>query len=162
MAVSSIGAKQTPEAQLRSLIGKFDLKDQRLIRSIRSAVRKRFPTANELIYDYRSFFVIGYSPSEHGIESIVSIAARPDGIRLYFMHGPKLPDPKKLLNGSAKQVRYIELDSASRLKHPDVEALIAATIDLATVPLASKGRGKLITKTSGEKPKSKPRRKVAK
>jgi hypothetical protein len=44
MAVSSVDAKGTPEAQLRSLIEKFDPKDQKLIRSVRSAVRKRLPT----------------------------------------------------------------------------------------------------------------------
>lgn len=159
MAIKSAGSKVTPETQLRSLIEKFDPKTQRLIRSIRSAVRKRLPTANELIYDYRSFFVIGYSPSEHGIEGILTIAARPDGMRLYFAHGPQLPDPKKLLMGSGKQTRFIQLESASRLKHPDVEALIAATIKLASVPLASKGRGKLVTKTSAAT--KRPRRRAA-
>lgn len=148
MAVKSVRAKVTPEAQLRSLIEKFDAEDQRLIRSVRSAVRKRLPTANELIYDYRSFFVIAYSPTEQGIEGIVTIAARPDGVRLYLMNGPRLPDPKKLLMGSGKQVRFIPVEAASRLKHPDVEALIAAAIAKASVPLASKGRGKLVTKTS--------------
>ena len=154
MAASSVGAKVTPEAQLKSLIEKFDLKNQRLIRSVRSAVRKRFPTANELVYDYGTSLVIGYSPTEAGIESIVSTAARADGVSLYFMNGPKLPDPKKLLLGSAKQVRFIPVESASRLKHPDVEALITATIDLASVPLASKGLGRLIIKTRAAKKKA--------
>jgi hypothetical protein len=158
--VSAVGTKGTPEAQLRSLVEKFGPKGQRLIRSVRSALRKRFPTANELVYDYGTSLVIGYSPTEHGIESIVSTAARADGVRLYFMNGPKLPDPKKLLMGSAKQVRFIPLDAASRLKHPDVEALIAATIDLASVPLPSKGVGSLIIKTSAAK--KKPRRKPTK
>ena len=151
MAVSSVGAKVTPEAQLRSLIEKFDPKDQKLFRSIRSAVRKRLPTANELVYDYRTFFVIAYSPTESGIESIVSIAARTDGVRMYFMNGPRLPDPKKLLMGSGKQVRFILVEAASRVKHADVEALIAAASAQASVPLASKGSGKLITKTSAAK-----------
>jgi hypothetical protein len=160
MPVSSVIAKITPEAQLRSLIGKFDAKDQRFIRSVRSALRKRLPTANELLYDYRTFFVIGYSPSEHGIESVVSIAARPDGVRLYFMNGPQLPDPKKLLMGTGKQARFIHVEAASRLKHPDVEALIAAAIARAAVPLAGKGSGRLVTKTSAVK--ARPRRKKAK
>jgi hypothetical protein len=54
MAVSSVSAKETPQAQLRSLIEMFDLKIQRLIRSIRSALRKRLPAANELAYDKRT------------------------------------------------------------------------------------------------------------
>ncbi len=149
----------TPEAQLRSLIGKFDAKRQRLIRSVRSAMRKRLPTANELVYDYRTFFVIGYSPTDRGIESVMSIAARGDGVRLYFLHGPELPDPKKLLLGSGKQTRFIPVESASRLKHPDVEALIAAAIAKTSKPLASKGRGTVVTKTSAAKKRT-PRKKT--
>ncbi|MGB9461154.1 MAG: hypothetical protein WCA94_09685 [Candidatus Acidiferrum sp.] len=59
MAVGSVRAKDTPEAELLSLIEKFDPKDQRLIRSVRSAVRKRLPTANELVYGYGNSLVIG-------------------------------------------------------------------------------------------------------
>jgi hypothetical protein len=75
------------------------------------------------------------------------------------MHGPQLPDPKKLLMGSAKQVRFIQVEAASRLKHPDVEALIAAAIDKASVPLAAKGSGKLVVKTFGAKKRPAPKRK---
>jgi hypothetical protein len=148
---------QTPEAALRSFIDRLSPKDQKLIRSLRAALRKRFPTANELAYDYTRFFVISYAPSERGIEAIVALAARPDGTRLYFMHGPQLPDPRKLLLGSGKQARYIRVEAASQLAHPDVEALIAAAVDHASVPLPSKGKGKLVIKTGAAKPR--PRRK---
>ena len=160
MAVSSVSAKDTPQAQLRSLIEMFDLKTQRLIRSVRSAVRKRLPAANELVYDYRTFFVIAYSSTEHPTDAIVSTAARADGVRLYFMHGPQLPDPKKLLMGSGKQARFIRGEAAKQLAHPDVEALIAAAIEHAGVPLPSKGRGRLVIRTFGAK--KRPRRKPAK
>jgi hypothetical protein len=148
LAVSSVRAKDAPEAQLRSLIEKFDPKDQRLIRSVRSAVRKRLPTANELVYDYGNSLVIGYSPTEGGVESIVATTARADGVSLYFNQGKNLPDPKKLLMGSGKQTRFIRVEAASELAHPDVEALIAASIDQASVPLASKGRGTLVIKST--------------
>ena len=151
MAVSSADTKGTPEAQLRSLIERFDPKDQKLIRAVRSAMRKRLPTANELLYDYKSHIVIGYSPTKRGAEGVASIAARVDGVRLYLMHGPQLPDPKKLLMGSGKQARFIRVEAASRLADPDVEALIAAAIDLAEVPLATEGRGRLIVRTTAGK-----------
>jgi hypothetical protein len=156
MAVSSVGPKGTPEAQLRDLIERADPKDHKLIRAVRTAVRKRLPTANELLYDYKKFFVIGYSPTEHGIESVVAIAARPDGVRLYLMNGPRLPDPKKLLLGSGKQARYIPVESAGQLANPDVKALIAAAIGQAGVALPSRGRGKLVSKSAATK---KPARK---
>ena len=160
MAVRPVEAKATPEAQLRSLIEKFDPKDQKLIRSVRSAVRKRLPTANELLYDYGSFFVIGYSATDHPTDGIVSIAARADGVRLYLTQGPQLPDPKKLLMGSGKQARFVSLETASKLAHPDVEALITAAIGQSKVPMPSNGKGTLIMLGRAAKPS--PRRKAKK
>src|SRR5438876_211692 len=108
------------EKQLRAFIQRFEPKDQRLIRAVRSAVRKRFPTANELVWDNYNFLVIGYSPTQRPTDSIVSIAARANGVGLCFIHGARLPDPKKLLLGAGKQTRFIRLESAGLLGQPDV------------------------------------------
>lgn len=158
MAANSFDATDTPQAQLRFFIESLNPRERKLFPSVRSAVRKRLPTANELVYDYYTFLVIGYSPNEVPTDGIVSISARPDGVRLYLMHGPQLPDPKKLLMGSGKQTRYIQVEAASRLAHPDVEALIAAAIDLAEVPLPSEGRGKLVIRSVSPKRRSRRRR----
>src|SRR5262249_10545464 len=107
--------KLTPEAELRSFINRFDPKEQKLFRSVRSAVRKRLPTVNELAYDYSNSVVIGYSPTNRGIEAIVAIAARADGVFLHLSHGPQLPDPKKLQQGSGKETRFIQVDAAGQL-----------------------------------------------
>jgi hypothetical protein len=151
MAAKPDSKQLTPEAELRSYIARFDPKDQKLFRSVRTAVRKRLPSANELGYGYPDSVVISYSPTEGGIDGIAAIALRTDGVRLYLMNGPQLPDPKKLLQGSAKQVRFIQLEAASRLAHPDVKALIAAAIDQAKISLPSKGKGALIIKSSATK-----------
>ena len=87
------------ERQLGAFIRKFNPTDQRLIRAIRRALRKRFPTANELVWDNYNFFVIGYSPTERPSDAIVSMAARANGVGLCFIHGAKLPDPTKVLLG---------------------------------------------------------------
>jgi len=148
-----------PETQLRSFIGKFEPKDQRLIRAIRTAVRRRFPTANELVWDNYNFFVIGYSPTERPTDSIVSIAARAGAVGLCFIHGAGLPDPKRLLLGSGKQTRFIRVGSARVLADPNVESLIAAAIDRAKTPLPGTGRGRLIIRSVAAK--QRPRRKRA-
>src|SRR6188474_778961 len=131
MTVKPDSTKRTPEAQLRASIDKLDPKIQKLFRSVRAVVRKRFPTANELAYDYSHALVIGYSPADRGIDSVVAIRGCATGVFLYFNQGPQLPDPRQLLQGSGKQTRFIQLEAASQLAHPDVEALIAAAIDQA-------------------------------
>ena len=64
MTVRPDSKKRTPEAQLRAYINKLDPKNQKLFRSVRAAVRQRFPTANELVYDYSQALVIGVSPAD--------------------------------------------------------------------------------------------------
>src|SRR5262245_61197866 len=143
--------------QLRTFIEKFGPADQRLIRAVRSAIRKRLPTANELVWDNYNFFVIGYSPTDRPTDSIVSIAARANGVGLCFIQGAKLPDPKKVLLGSGKQTRFIRLETANQLAHPDVEALIAAAIHQAKVLLPSTGRGRLIIRSVSAKQRQRRR-----
>src|SRR6476620_11289344 len=97
------GVSPTPaEAaqQLKMFIAKFDAAHQTLIRATRSALRKRFPTANELVYDNYNFFVIGYGPTERPSDCLLSIAAGANGIGLCFIRGASLPDPKNVLQGS--------------------------------------------------------------
>jgi hypothetical protein len=148
-----------PEGQLASFVAKFDDKDQRLIRAVRKAVKKRFATCNELVYDNYNFFVIGYSPTARPSDAIVSIAARANGIGMCFIHGAKLPDPGKRLQGSGNQTRFIRLASASDLAHPEIEALIAAAIAQSKAPLPASGPGRLVIRSIAAK--QRPRRKEA-
>jgi hypothetical protein len=145
------------EDQLESFIDKFDAKTAALIRSVRKTLRKRLPTANELVYDNYNFFVIGYCSTERPSDCIVSIAAAANGVGLSFYYGASLPDPLKLLLGSGSQNRFIRIESAATLAHPGVEDLIAAAIAQAARPLPASGRGKLIIRSISKK--QKPRRK---
>lgn len=144
------------EKQLKSFVAKFEPKHQRLIREVRKAVRARFATAHELVYDNYNFFVIAYSASERPSDAIVSIAAGANGVGLCFIHGKGLPDPKKLLIGSGNQTRFIRLESAAVLDRPEVEALIAAAIARGKTPLPKTGRGRLIIRSVSAK--QRPRR----
>jgi hypothetical protein len=74
-----------PERQLKRFIAKFDPKNQEIIRSARKILRRRFPTATELVYDNYNFFVIGYGPTERPSASIISIAAAANGVGLCFI-----------------------------------------------------------------------------
>jgi hypothetical protein len=120
-------------------------------------VRRRLPTANELVWDNYNFFVIGYSPTERPTDAILSIAARANGVGLCFIHGASLPDPKGLLLGSGRQTRFIRVDSASQLLHPDVEKLIRAAISRASKPLLSSGRGTLVIRSISAKQRPRQR-----
>jgi hypothetical protein len=97
----------TANQQLEALLSKLEKKQQALFRSVRNSLRKQFASSDELVYNYSHSLVISYSPTGRGMESPVTIATRDGGVRLYFNNGPKLPDPNKMLLGSAKQARFV-------------------------------------------------------
>jgi hypothetical protein len=151
MPVKSERSTDTPAEQLRSFVDQLDAPLQSRFRAARAALHKRFPTANEVVYQYAHSLVVSYSPTVKGIDAILTLATRDGGLRLYFAGGPTLPDPKKLLKGSATQVRYVELPSASALTDADVEALIQAAMARAKVPMPASGKGALIIQSGGAK-----------
>jgi hypothetical protein len=144
------------EKELRAFIAKFDAKNQFLIRAVRAALRRRFPAANELVYDNYNFFVIGYGGSLRPSDCFVSIAAAAKGVSLCFLHGAKLPDPKKVLRGSGRQTRSVRIPSADLLAQPEIATLLLVAAAKAPAPLPAEGKGELIIRSVSAK--QRPRR----
>jgi hypothetical protein len=149
------------EEQLQSFIDKFDPKDQKQIRAVRKIVRGWFPTSNELVWDNYNFFVIGYSPTERPSDSVLSIAARAEKVAICFMHGKKLADPDKILNGQGSQVRFLRFDSTAELARPAVKRVVRDAVDQLKIPFPPSGGRKLIIRSVSAKQRPR-RRPVAK
>jgi len=149
-------ANTSPAKQVASFIAKFDPQIAKLTRSARSVLRKRFPTAIELVYDNYNALAIGYSSTERTSDVLFSLAVYARGVNLYFMYGRSLPDPHKLLQGSGNQGAFVRLDDVSVLDEPRVKALIAVAVKQARPPLRARGRGYTIVKSISAK--QRPRR----
>ena len=139
--------RRSAETQLRGLMARFAPAHQRLIGTMRRWLRKRLPTAHELVYEYYDFFVISYSPNERGYEGVLAIRASANGVELYFNRGKELPDPTKLLRGSGKQTRSIHMEGAATLARPAVARLIDEAIARNGVPFARTGRGPVVIRS---------------
>jgi hypothetical protein len=144
------------ERQLKGFIAKFEPRNQALIRAARRVMRKRFPTAYEMVYDNYNFFVLGYGPSARPSDCIVSLAAGANGLGLCFIHGAGLPDPQKVLLGSGNQTRFVRVPTIDVLDRPEVDALLTAATARAKAPFATSGRGTLIIRSISAK--QRPRR----
>ena len=147
-STQSAVARRSAEAEFRTLIAKFAPAHLRLIGAVRRWLRKRLPTAHEVVYEYRDWIVISFSPNEHGYDGVLAIRASADGVRLYFNRGKELPDPAKLLQGSGNQMRSINVEGASTLARPEVARLIDEAIARNPVPFASAGRGSVVMSRS--------------
>jgi hypothetical protein len=142
--------RRAAEAQLGILIARLAPSLGQLIGTMRRRLRKQLPTAHELVYEYSRWLVISFSPSEHGYEGVLAIRADADRVKLYFNRGKVLPDPDKLLRGSA-QVRWVGVEGASTLTRPAVARLIEEAIARNPVPFPRSGRGPVVIKSGGGK-----------
>jgi hypothetical protein len=157
-STQSAAERRSAEAQLRTLIARFAPKHLRLVGAMRKSLRKRLPTAHEVVYEYRNLgaVVISFSPNERGYEGVLAIRASADGVKLYFNRGKELPDPAKLLQG-ASQTRWINVEGASTLARPEVVRLIEEAIARNHVPFAPAGCGSVVIRSTSAKQR-RPRR----
>jgi len=146
----------SPSKQLADFIAKFDPKIAKQIRSSRQVLRKRYPSANELVYDNYNFFVIGFSTTLRPSDCMFSLAANAKGVGLSFYYGSTLPDPHKILLGSGNQNRFVRLESAATLSEPAIKQLMDAAAAQAKPALPSTGKGQLIIRSVAAK--QRPRR----
>ena len=146
----------SPARQLAGFISKFDPSIATQIRAARQVMKRRYPTANELVYDNYNFFVIGYTTTEKPSDCMFSIAANSKGIGLSFYYGAALPDPHKILLGSGSQNRFVRLETAATLSKPEIMEVMKAAVEQADPPLPSRGRGRLIIRSVA--PRQRPRR----
>ena len=137
----------SPAAQLNTMIARFDPAIQKVVRQSRTRLRKRLPTAVELVYDNYNALAIGYGSSEKKGDLIVSLAVYARGVNLYFIYGVALADPHGLLLGSGNQGRFIRLESAAILDRHEIDDLVEAAITETDTPLPTRGKGYTVIKS---------------
>ncbi len=145
----------TAETQVASYFAKYEPSIVKLGKALRAKLRARLPGLFEIVYMYenQNALVFSYSPTERGYEAVCSISVYPHLVKLGFGQGAQLSksDPNKLLQGSGKMVRYVELTSAAHFDRAEVEALIAAAVKLAKLRLDPGAKGAMIIKAEAQK-----------
>jgi hypothetical protein len=138
----------SPSAQFSAFLSRFPPEIVALVKRCLPKLRRAFPGAYQLVYDYSNSLVVSFSMSERGYEGIVTLAIFPGWVRLYF--DKSLPDPKGLLEGTGSKVRSVTLKAASDLDHGDIQELIQAAIAHSGVTFPST-RSTMVIKSDSKK-----------
>ena len=147
---------QNAAEQLDEFIAKYTLEIGALAHAALKKMRKRLPSALELVYDNYNALAICFAPSEKTSECVFSIALYPRWVSLFFAQATGLCDPHKLLKGSGKTFRHIVMAEADDLDKPAIEDLIAQALTLAKAPLPDKQKHRIVIKSISAK--QRPRR----
>ena len=72
--------------------------------------------------------MIAYCYGQKYAEMICTIIPSKKGLKLGFYKGVDLPDPDKLLEGTGKISRYVEIRSAGQIRSPALKKLIESAL----------------------------------
>jgi len=68
--------------------------------------------------------IIGYGYGPKYIDNLCAIIPSKKGVKLGFYKGTELPDPNKLLTGTGKVHKYVEIKSDKDIKSPALKKLL--------------------------------------
>src|SRR5881394_1404341 len=113
----------TAEARIAAFLAKYSPAIEARMRDARARLRACFPRGFELVYDNYNALVFAMSPTDRTPDAFISVAAYPQWVTLFFLHGADLRDPHALLEGQGKQVRSIRLEAPAQIEAAPVRAL---------------------------------------
>ena len=115
-------------ATVASFLSKYDPAIAAQVRDVRAHLSSRFPRGYELVYDNYNALVFGFSPSARASATVVSVAAYPRWVTLFFLDGVSLPDPHGVLEGAGRRVRGVRLAPPDALYSAPVQALLDSVV----------------------------------
>ena len=146
----------SPERAIDGFIAKYTPGMQADIRTARARLQSIVTHGHELVYDNYNALVFGFSPTTRTSQAMLSLAAYPKWLTLFFLHGSTLSDRYGLLTGDGKQVRGIRLRAPEQLDEAGVRALIAQALAPHAQEFAAAPR--LLTVVKSISAKQRPRR----
>ena len=108
------------------ILSRFDEKTATLAIELREFVLKEINGAIEI--PDNSVSLIGYGFGTGYKDLICTILLSKQGVKLGLNRGSELPDPKKLLSGTGKVHRYVEIKTNDDIKNPAVKRLLTEAL----------------------------------
>ena len=143
-------------AQIRGFLGKYSPAIAADVRFARRALKRLAPRGFELVYDNYNTLAFGIAPTPRAGGAIVSVAAYPKWVTLFFLHGKGLKDPERLLQGTGARVRSIRLVPVKLINTKAVQDLLRQALEPHQAELAAAPRLSSVVKSVSAK--QRPRR----
>jgi hypothetical protein len=120
----------TPEKFLTS----YDPAIGKLAQTTREFVLKNIPAVNEELDIAAKLIAFNLGPGYKGVVCAIILSKK--GVKLAFYRGSELPDPEKLLTGSGKVHRYVEIIDEKILETKALKNLLSAGVKACKTRIA--------------------------
>ena len=111
---------------IEDILSKYDEQLATLASTLRVFLLKELKEITEIPDPAANMIAYGYGPGYKDMIGTILLSKK--GVKLGFYTGSELPDPAKLLTGSGKVHRYVEIKSAADIKNPGLKKLLAEAV----------------------------------
>jgi hypothetical protein len=111
---------------VENIFSKYDEKIAGLAAHLRNFLLIELKDITELPDNSAS--IIGYGYGTGYKDLICTILLSKKGVKLGFYKGSELPDPKKLLTGTGKVHRFVEIRSEADIRNPELKKLLSTAL----------------------------------
>jgi len=109
------------------ILSRFDEKTVALAVKLRKFLLEELKDITEI--PDNSVNLIGYGYGTGYKDLICTILLSKQGVKLGFNNGSELPDPQKLLTGTGKVHRFVEIKTAESIKDPALKKLLTEALN---------------------------------
>lgn len=111
------------DADLKGFLDGLPVEVRELVAALRKVIRRTIPEAEEsILWDGLSYHRPEIGGRVKG--AVCQINAKRGQVRLDFIHGINLADPRGLLQGDQKSKRFVPINTIADAEQPAIEALI--------------------------------------
>ncbi|MCU0436117.1 MAG: DUF1801 domain-containing protein [Bacteroidia bacterium] len=110
--------------KIENFLSHYDPKVQDICRQLRKVALELLPETEEILFEGWKNISYGTGESRMDKDLIIYIAPFKDSVNLGFFRGANLPDTKRLLKGTGKQLRHLKLKSMTEYEAEDIKQLI--------------------------------------
>ena len=110
----------------KALLAKYPEHVQEIAEETKHVILATLPKALEQVDSKAN--VVGYGFGTGYNNLICTIIMSKTGVKLGLVGGASLPDPTKLLEGTGKVHRYVQMNSPADTRRPGVKALLKAAV----------------------------------
>ncbi|MBI5719691.1 MAG: hypothetical protein HZC37_18635 [Burkholderiales bacterium] len=116
------------DAQIAGFLAKYAPAIVADLQVARAALTRLVPRGYELVYDNYNALAFGFGPTPRASDVVISLAAYPKWVTLFFLRGASLADPACLLQGSGSRVRSVRLSPLAVLESAGVQDLLGRAL----------------------------------
>lgn len=111
---------------VEKLLASYPPEIQRLALAARELVLQSLPKVEETVDFSARVIGYGFGPGYGG--TVCTIIMSKAGVKLGFVRGAELPDPRGLLEGGGKIHRHVPLSKTGDLNRPGIKQMLASAL----------------------------------